>query len=185
MEIFLGLITLFISTYFLFIMIDQYNKLICTNYKFKFFKLRDELALLVMQGKIDENSPEYDDVVRILNFHISAVEKMSITRVISLLVEKYGNEKNFENASIKVNSIDNKEIARIMWAYMDVTYNLIRRNSKSQIKLLNFLSSIFGLFNKSDKNLNKVESINPEKALHHIQASKEILQNNFDVSLAY
>lgn len=184
MEIVLGLSTLFITTYFIFLIIDQYNKMVCTSYKFKFFKLRDELALLVMEGKIDENSPEYNDVVHILNFHISAVEKMSITRVISLLVEKYSNDKNFKKASFKVSKIDNEEIAKIMWRYMDVTYNLIGRNSKIQIWILKAVSYLLKSIIKSDNKLNKMDNINPEKALNNIKASKQILESNFDVSLA-
>lgn len=184
MEIVLGLITLFTTTYFIFLIIDQYNKMKCTSYKFEFFKLRDELALLVMNGKIDENSPEYNDVVHILNFHISAVEKMSITRVIALLVEKYSNEKDFKKASCKVNKIDNEAIAKIMWRYMDVTYNLIGRNSRMQIWILKGISFILKTVIKSDKKLNSMDNINPEKALNNIKASKEILENNFDVSFA-
>lgn len=184
MEIVFGLIVLFITTYFIFLIIDQYNKMICTRYKFKFFTLRDELALLVMQGKIDENSAEYNDVVHILNFHISAVEKMSITRVISLLINKYSNDENFKKASVKVKQIDNKEVAKIMWKYMDVTYNLIGRNSRIQIFILKAISLVLKKLKNSEKTLNKMNTINPEKALNNIKASREILESNFDVSIA-
>ncbi len=84
------LISLLIGTYILyilFIQISEYNELELTKFRFRFFALRDRLALLVATGKLAEDSWEYQHIVAVLNYHISAVETMSVMRVVDLLVQ--------------------------------------------------------------------------------------------------
>ncbi len=84
------IVNLIILVFFLYIVavqIQQYNNIISDKYRFRYFALRDRLALLVANNEIQEDSWEYQKIIDTINFHISAVETMSIEKLMSVLIE--------------------------------------------------------------------------------------------------
>src|SRR3954451_8770219 len=81
-------IGLALSTFVLFVISTQislHNELSSERFRFRYFELRDRLAMMVVKGKISEDSWEYKNIVDSLNFHINAVETMTIWKMVSVL----------------------------------------------------------------------------------------------------
>lgn len=158
--------------YAVFVLIREYNALVMTKYRFRYFALRDRLAMLVAAGKLDEDSWEYQHIVDTLNFHISAVEDLSIMRVINLLVE-YHTSKDEESRVQKLSrDIDREDIKKIVVAYMTVTHSLIRRNSRVQMALLSALAAFVPKSSTMRHRRKHTISVNPKKALTAIEQHK-------------
>jgi len=142
MILFGNIILLFIVLYFASIQIEKYNQIILDKYRFSYFALRDRLAVLVVEGKLKEDSWEYDKIISAINFHIKAVEDISINKVISALI-KYHNspeEKKYVRSIQKgpVNAV----LCDIMGDYLDLTHSLLLRNSKMQMKILSLIAGM-------------------------------------------
>ena len=83
----LNLILLFTVLYIFSVQISAYNEVLFDRCRFRYFALRDQLAMLVINGKLEEDSWEYQTIVDTINFHINTVEKLSIDKVMRVLVE--------------------------------------------------------------------------------------------------
>lgn len=136
--LFLGILLFLIFILFVIAtQIDVYSKIVLEKYRFRYFSLRDKLAMLVIQNKVKENSWEYRDIVDTINFHIDAVEKVSTHKIMSLLVQYYTTSKQEEQeVSVIEKDLTNPEIVRILVDFMDITADLLERNSKKwQLRL--------------------------------------------------
>ena len=165
---------LFISTiliYFLFLQIREYNQLVFTRYRFRYFALRDELALLVMRGRINEDSWEYQRIVEAINFHISAVETLSIIRLVNLLIAYHTSPNEKQQFELLARRIEDPDIVRIMVQYMDTTYDLLRRNSRAQLRCIRMAKWVLALVG-SDARPKHELVVNPSEALTAIESYK-------------
>jgi len=158
--------------YIMFLWLREYNELKITKYRFKYFALRDELAMLVINGKLEENSWEYKHIISTINFHINATESMSIMRVVDLLIRYHTSSEEEKEIEFLEKRVDNEEMASIIAKYMSITIELIKRNSRTQIYLIRiakyFLEKICGT-----AKLPKHAIIpNPNQALSKLDARK-------------
>lgn len=74
--------------------------------RFELFELRDELSLLAMEGKVDENSKEYMLLIDFINCEIFVIGKgFSITSYIkSVIIPPLEKEKKFKQTIEKINA---------------------------------------------------------------------------------
>ncbi|HNC51217.1 MAG TPA: hypothetical protein PLO14_03110 [Accumulibacter sp.] len=172
MSLLVSMFVITTSMYCLFLLIREYNQLVFTRFRYRYFALRDELALLVMTGHIMESSWEYQHIVRTINFHISAVETMSITDVVSLLIRYHTSEDGKRKVRYLIRRVDDPAVVSILVRYMGVTQDLLRRNSRCQIVMIRAVKRLFG----PDIRQGKHEFVqNPNEAINAIEQSKSDL----------
>ncbi len=167
----LNLVVLLFFLYFVSVLIGKYNEMIFDRYRFRYFALRDRLALLVVKGELKEDSWEYKKLVDTINFHISTVETMSIERIVSLLVQYHTSPEEERNVRLIKKNIKNEEVLRIMGDFMETTASLLARNSRAQIRLVSLIHRFFG--KNSPKRMHGLEK--PEVALKKINDHREAL----------
>lgn len=122
--------------YVIFIQLREYNEITLAEYRFKYFALRDKLAMLVVEGKLNEHSWEYEHIIGTINFHISAIETMSIMRILDMLMKYHTSAEEEREVQILEKKVDSPEIADIVAQCMSITFDLIKRNSRVQLYLI-------------------------------------------------
>lgn len=165
------LISMLIGTsilYIVFLQIRESNELTRTNFRFRYFALRDQLAMLVATGKIKEDSWEYKNIIQTLNFHISAVERLSLFRVVEVISKYHLSSQEERQIKQLSKKIDDKEVAKILFCYLQTTFDLIKRNSRMQILFVR----VIGWFLHERKMGNKVDAT---RALSRIKSHQEEL----------
>lgn len=144
----LFLIGFFLILFCLYIAAEQLNlnnKLMFDEYKFKYFSLRDNLALLVVSGKLKESSWEYKHIVDAVNYHIQTVETISVTKIVSMLVSYHTSKKDDAIVEKLEKSIHDPAVISIVISYFECTRSLLKRNSRTQIALIHsalFIASL-------------------------------------------
>lgn len=164
--------------YIVFLQIVAYNDLITTKFRFRFFALRDRLALLVCDGSLKEDSWEYKYVIDALNYHISAVERLSITDVIEAFVNFHTSSD--ENKAFKrlQKTVDHEDVKEILDEYMLTVLQMIKRNSKWQIRFVILASAVINKLKLSPSEEAKATVVNPGPALTAITAHRNALHSN-------
>lgn len=150
-------------------LIREYNVLVFTRFRFRYYALRDELAMRVVHGQLAEDSWEYRHIVAAINYHISAVETMSITEVVRLLIRYHTSEDGRRNARGLVKRVDDPEIKRLLVRYLVTTQDLLRRNSRCQIAMIRLAKRLLGPAARQGRH-EIVE--NPNEALNEIEQNK-------------
>lgn len=135
-----NVILLAVVLYFIATIIDRYNQIIFDKYRFKYFVIRDRLAMLVVEGKLKEDSWEYKQIIDTINFHIKTIESVSINKIISMLINHLTSNAEERKVKIITKNIEHPEVIAVMADFMDVTVSLLERSSKMQIKLLKICS---------------------------------------------
>lgn len=147
----INLIILTLIIYTFSVQIGTYNSLIFEIYRFRYFSIRDRLALLVIHGEIEEQSWEYKHIIDAINFHIKTTENMSINNIIRLLVEYYNSPSESKAVDMIHRKIDNEEIMKIMDEFFDITSAILKRNSWMQLRALTVILSMKNRLNIFDK----------------------------------
>lgn len=157
--VFLGnLIVLIFVLFIVAVQIGKYNEIILDKFRFKYFALRDRLAMLVVNSKLKEDSFEYQQIIDTINFHINAIETLCIQDIIYLLAEYHTSPEEERKVKIIKKKLDHPEIIEIMAEFMDITRQLLERNSKMQIRLLKHINS------RGSKHAQDMRSISSHKA---------------------
>ncbi|RVU47055.1 hypothetical protein [Rubrivivax rivuli] len=156
--------------YVLFLQIDEYNKLIITKFKFRFFALRDRLALLVVYKGLAEDSWEYKETVKALNFHISSTEKLSLMRLIEVFSDYHTSPEEERKVERYSRKVDREDVREVLTDFFMTTHSLIRRNSRAQIACILFLSGAIRMFHKEPSAELKEAVPNPAHALNALQS---------------
>lgn len=138
----INIIMLTIILYTFSVQINTYNSLIFEKYRFRYFAIRDRLALLVIDGKIKEQSWEYQRIINAINSHIKTIENMSISNIIRLLVQYHNSPSESRPVDMMRKKIDNEEVIKIMVEFFDITFSILNRNSWMQVKALKIILSI-------------------------------------------
>ncbi len=138
----INIIMLTIILYTFSVQINTYNSLIFEKYRFRYFAIRDRLALLVIDGKIKEQSWEYQRIINAINSHIKTIENMSISNIIRLLVQYHNSPSESRPVDMMRKKIDNEEVIKIMVEFFDITSSILKRNSWMQVKALKIILSI-------------------------------------------
>lgn len=138
----INIIMLTIILYTFSVQINTYNSLIFEKYRFRYFAISDRLALLVIDGKIKEQSWEYQRIINAINSHIKTIENMSISNIIRLLVQYHNSPSESRPVDMMRKKIDNEEVIKIMVEFFDITSSILKRNSWMQVKALKIILSI-------------------------------------------
>jgi len=131
-----GLAVLMALSFFLYLQIDRNNRIIMDRFRFRYFELRDRLALLVVEGKLDEDSWEYKQVVDVINFHIATVESRSISDIIKQLVAYHSSAEERRKVKIFKRKTEHPEVIAILSDLFKTTLRLLKRNSRVQFWLI-------------------------------------------------
>ena len=156
--------------YVLFLQIDEYNKLIVTKFKFRFFALRDRLSLMVIFEGLPEDSLEYKETVSTLNFHISATEKLSLTRIVEMLAEYHTSTEEERRVRVFTRTVDRQDVRDLLGEFFCTAYDMISRNSRAQISVVKVLAAVARKLHKEPTERVKVAVMRPTRALTSIQA---------------
>lgn len=156
--------------------ITMYNKMVNDRFRFEYFALRDRLHLLVLTGKTNEKSEEYQQFLKVINFHINAVERLSIMRMAEVLVQ-FHTAPEKRRVKITHHKFESDEIKKLMVNFLDITERLLKRNNRAEI-------AVVRLFSKRHKGAPKSavgrEVSRPAVALNEIQRTKEKLSHSLD-----
>lgn len=156
--------------------IQKYNQIVFDKYRFRYFALRDRLAMLVVNNKLEEDSWEYQKVVDTINFHISTTEGVSINKIISLLIEYHTSPEEERKVRIIKKKVEHPEVLEIMAEFMEVTASLLERNSRTQIALLKRFSK-----KQKSRHSKDMGSITSHKlALDKVLSYRDELRNSLE-----
>ena len=170
MEMIMSLLIGGFLCYVLFLQIDEYNALVITKYKFRFFALRDRLAMLVIFHGLPEDSWEYKETVKALNFHISATEKLSLMRIIEVITSYHTSpqeEKKFQRFRRRV---DRDDVRLVLTDFFKTTHSLLLRNSRAQVAVILFVGGVIRWFHREPPLAMKRAVPNPAEALSALQS---------------
>lgn len=170
MEVIMSLFIGGFLCYVLFLQIDEYNKLIITKFKFRFFALRDRLALLVVYKGLPEDSWEYKETVEALNFHISATEKLSLMRIVEVFSDYHTSPEEERKVQRYSRNVDREDVREVLTDFFMTTYNLIRRNSKAQIACILSVAAIIRMFHREPSAELRGAVPNPAHALNALRS---------------
>jgi len=137
----INIIVLMMILYVFSVQISLYNELVFNQYRFKYFAIRDQLALLVIDGEIEEQSWEYQDIINVINYHINNTENMSIHNRIRL-IKCYNQPQDSQVFCMVKRKISHPKVMEIMIDFFDTTSAIIKRNSGMQLKVIQFLLSM-------------------------------------------
>lgn len=122
------------------------------NNRFKIFALRDRLALLAMEGKISDNSKDYEILMSILNSSIYAMDKFNISIFLKRIKAIYSNPqmqkelesigKSFETQCLEFRAIAHEYFLIMQTILMKETW-LFRKTAPYLITLCEFLVNIY------------------------------------------
>lgn len=156
--------------YVLFLQIDEYNKLIVAKFKFRFFALRDRLSLMVIFEDLPEDSWEYKQTISTLNFHISATEKLSLTRIVELLADYHTSSEEEKRVRVFSRRVDRQDMRDLLAEFLCTAYDMIKRNSKAQMWFVKVIASVARKLHKEPTERVKVAVMRPSRALNRIEA---------------
>jgi hypothetical protein len=135
-------IYILIGTFFLYLLalqINKYNEIVFDKFRFRYFALRDRLAMLVVNGELDENSWEYKQLIDTFNFHISATETMSIKKIARIMSDYHSSNIEERKVRLLKKNVGSQAVLKIVVDFMDVTYQLLESNSHMHLRFLRFM----------------------------------------------
>lgn len=179
MQLLTAFLLLLAIVYVAFIQIDAYNALKAEKFRLRFFAIRDELALLVCQGSLKEDSWEYKYIIDALNFHISVVERLSIVEVAEAFLRIHSStdeNKVFERFTA---TADREDVKLILGEYMEVVRQMLLRNSKWQIRAVTLVKQFLDRAKVDISDGAKSAVLNPKPALAAIEHHKSQLMASF------
>jgi hypothetical protein len=141
-----------------------------TKYKFRFYALRDDLALLVLNGTLKETEREYIVLRDAINYSIYASENLSIYQHIKAIISR--NTPTLQN-SITLRHDETKDI---VIDYFINTINLVRKNSWFELRVIESVVHLSKLFSNSDDydRHNHPYSL-PQKAVDQLEENRSKL----------
>jgi hypothetical protein len=120
--------------------ISLHNSVASDRFRFEYFALRDRLNLLVARGKIREESLEYRTFMGAINFHIHAVESVSIMRMASVIAGYHTTTTGSRKVEVSPQLLLSDETKKLMFDFLTTTEKLLRRNSRAQMWLYDFIN---------------------------------------------
>jgi hypothetical protein len=145
MGLLFGILICSLLLHIVFLQIEARNTIETNKFRLAFFALRDRLAMLVVKGKLQEDSWAYKHIVDALNFHIHAVETLSIVDLVEVVI-RFHTSSNSENCGSELISFNEltPEAREILREYLRVVRKLILRNSKWQIRTIRVVNKVLG-----------------------------------------
>ncbi len=137
-ELFVHVVAVVVIAYTLSILISQYRNYLEMKCKFRYFALRDDLAMLVMYGDMNEDSSEYQGLVDVINYHICAMDQITFAAKISAFMK--ASQMTLDTADeIKVGD---ERVRAIMFRLLENTASVIHMNSWFELWLVKLLVSL-------------------------------------------
>lgn len=136
MNILFSIIFATMLLYIVSLQITFYNEIVRDKYRFRYFALRDELAMLVINNVIEEDSWEYKQIIDTLNFHIQAVDEVSLFRIVRMLSDYHINGANVATVRKMKKKITDEQVAGVLVEFFALTKSLLHRNSKVQMAIV-------------------------------------------------
>ncbi len=101
------------------------------KYLFRFFKLRDDLAYLVLEDKLQQNSDVYEFLIFNINKYIATIEDTDLCSFLIKYIETNSDKKYIDNLVAIVQKCKNssKEVSIIMKEFEKITNSIITDNS--------------------------------------------------------
>lgn len=169
METVIYMLIIVFVLYLFSVQINKYNEVVFDKFRFRYFALRDRLAMLVVNGNLDEGSWEYKQLVDAINFHINATETMSIKKIARILAEYHSSSDEERKVRLLKKKVTDKAVISVVLDLMDVTYKLLERNSFMQLRYFRYLRSKNSSSNQIDRlsgtRLTAIDKIKDHKEL--------------------
>ena len=171
----------------------KYNKeTIRDKFKYKFYKLRDDLAILAMKEKISEDSEEYEVLMVSINTLINSTEDYSLsTEDYSLYhlgrqIIYFNTNENYHKQMVRIeNKLDTYgiEMSQLLYEYHKLLAQVINKNSKSDRFLLKIAMSLYAISKKLEKTPEYKETIKtkikePIIAMEEIERREEAVNEH-------
>jgi len=100
--------------------------------RFKLFNLRDDLAILAMQGNVESNCVEYRTLMDLLNGSISILEKFSIINFLRYLVTMH-KDKNIQRKIEQVMQSlghKNNDYKAIVHKFFEIMHQMLDKHTR-------------------------------------------------------
>lgn len=124
-----GVVILFAYLWIFSVIRLKYQEYRNTKLKFKFFALRDRLALLVNQGELEENSIQFGALRDSINYSIASIDDLSIMHVARMLIDALQDESS--SLSHSLFRTEHEEVQSISEAYLQLNRELLVKNSST------------------------------------------------------
>ncbi len=135
------------------------------RYRFKLYKLRDELSVLAMKGELNENSEEYFTLIELLNSAIRATGSFKVTDFLRFVFRLHRDEevrRKIESIKTNLSRTSNPEYCRIARDFFLIMHDILSSDTRilRQVffPVLLFLTASLVLLNLSSKPKAKVEN---------------------------
>lgn len=157
------LITVVGCLHFLHIRYQEYQNL---KFKYAFYALRDELAWLVYEGKLEEQSEPYQQLRDSLNYSIATTDDFSVLRVARMIIASLDEKSGFSQSLFQT---DNEQIKDIASRYLQINRKLLLKNSSP------VFFTLLGLVGLTVLSVAKIGEL-PRRAIDSIDHTAEKLQ---------
>ena len=135
----------------------EYNIYVSTKQKFKLYAIRDDLAQLVLSGKLDEKSREFMLLRDAINYSISQVGDFSVRKAISIAINCVDKED-----ILQLKSQETREIAH---RYFLATRKMIIRNSRVELFILSIIIKIFTNFKPDNTPISAITELDEKQGI--------------------
>lgn len=170
-----------------------YSDVVCSGYRYRYYALRDRMGMLVMRGELDEDSWEYRHIVDTINFHIKALEQLSMLRLVLFLMGYHTNSRVRGEVRSLRKSVD-PIVAEILVEYLTTTVEILRRNSRAQTiavtAILPFLSVRLRIVDRMSKHGNRlgklkrwIRGVDPRRVIDDLTAEGATLREGLPQSV--
>lgn len=129
----LGLFVLLLLAWIATLQISEYRKLVLDKYRFRYFAIRDDLAMLVASGKLDESSWEYELIVDAINHQIRTIDSVTPEQQLSFIMAEMSLPEEQRTISRMEKKIANEDVKPILLDYFIVTRDLLSRSATRSV----------------------------------------------------
>ncbi|MEW8232073.1 MAG: hypothetical protein AB2745_17235 [Candidatus Thiodiazotropha endolucinida] len=169
-ELLVSILAVLVVLHTLSLLIKKYHEYLDIKFTYRYYAIRDRLANLVLQGKLDEKSNEYSGLIDVINYHIYSLEKITLTAKLNAILE--ASDRTLQTANDL--SLENEGVRRIVRDLLSNTDAVIRRNSKFEISLLKTFKFLLSASGKTSRITNYAKrpvelSERIEQKIHDIQ----------------
>jgi len=100
------------------------------KYRFRFFAMRDEMALMVVNGQLEEESWQYQTIIDAINHNIRTIEDVSDEHRISMLLADLVRPEAQKRVRQFSQQLEEDRVKAIVYDYFVTTRSLIVRSGR-------------------------------------------------------
>ena len=110
--------------------LDAYREIILDKYRFRFFAMRDELALMVTSGALSEQTWEYQSIVDAINHNIRTIEDVSHEQRLSMILADLVRPDGQRQVKKFSRQVTDERVKAVLYDYFVTTRSLIIRSGR-------------------------------------------------------